>query len=458
MGIMGAQLSARRRLAFTALALTIACVALLIAATTGFAAGLAKGDVSLTLGADGKLKVVVVAVDDAGVPVVTTAKITCGTSTKAGSGAVVNDAAATAHKIVLPGVTGAVTKYYYDIVLTGNGVTLSLPGNGGRYAFTSPPGGADVALTIADFGDSGPVYNQEWRDARKMFAPIAQGIAAAKPNLVLGNGDYINTYSSDSTAEVDLKWENFFEVANIFSASAPTMLTVGNHEGLGDATAAVDPTTTTQQAWEFWNDFPGATGFYDRVYSFDFGKSVHVVMLNDNSYNAFGFAGDGQPGNSPMAQWLIADLKANTRPWVIVDFHQPLADPASWQFWSGTPASIPPGGPEEAARLQVFLAQQGVDIVVSGHMHYYKRHFQDGVTYVTEGGAGSYIGPITQTPWDQYDVAGYSEYGFTIFKYAPKTSTMALTNYIVRANGGANGNAVTTTVGDTATLADNPKH
>jgi len=454
---MGMHPSARGRLAFTAAVLAIVVVTLMIGAGAGYAAGLAKGDVSLTLGADGKLKVVVVGVDAAGVPVATTARIACGTSTKAGSGAVASDAAATAHKVVLPGVSTANSRYYYDIVLTGNGATLSLPGNGGRYAFTSPPGGADVALTIADFGDSGPVYNQEWRDARKMFLPVAQGIAAAKANLVLGNGDYINTYSSDSTAEVDLKWENYFAVANTFSASAPTMLTVGNHEGLGDSTA-MDPTTTTQQAWEFWNDFPGAPGFYDRVYSFDFGKSVHVVVLDDNTYNPLGFAGDGQPGNSPMAQWLIADLEANTRPWVIVDLHQPIADPASWQFWSGVPASIPPGGPEEQARLEAFLARQGVDIVVSGHMHYYKRHVQDGVTYVTEGGAGSYIGPITQTPWDQFDVAGYSEYGYTIFKYAPKTGTVALTSYIVRANGGANGKDVTTTVGDTATLVNNPKH
>jgi len=151
---MGMHPSARGRLAFTAAVLAIVVVTLMIGAGAGYAAGLAKGDVSLTLGADGKLKVVVVGVDAAGVPVATTARIACGTSTKAGSGAVASDAAATAHKVVLPGVSTANSRYYYDIVLTGNGATLSLPGNGGRYAFTSPPGGADVALTIADFGDS----------------------------------------------------------------------------------------------------------------------------------------------------------------------------------------------------------------------------------------------------------------------------------------------------------------
>jgi hypothetical protein len=88
--------------------------------------------------------------------------------------------------------------------------------------------------------------------------------------------------------------------------------------------------------------------------------------------------------------------------------------------------------PDEQARLEVFPAKQGVDIV-AGHMRYYMRHVQDGVTYVTKGGAGSYVGPITQTPWDQFDVTGYSEYGYTIFKYAPKTRTVALTSYIVRA-------------------------
>jgi len=138
---MGVHPSARGQLAFTASVLAIVVVTLMIGADARYAAGLAKGDVSLTLGAGGKLKLVV-GVDAAGVPVATTARIACATSPKAGSGAVASDAAATAHKVVLPGVSTANSRYYYDIVL-------------------------------ADFGESGPVYNQEWRDARKMFLPVA---------------------------------------------------------------------------------------------------------------------------------------------------------------------------------------------------------------------------------------------------------------------------------------------
>lgn len=430
-----------KRFVLVVVLLALTCLAM---SAPAFAVGLVKGDVSLTLGPSGQIKLVAAAVDENGVPVATTATITCGTSSRFGSGAVLTDPAATVHKVVLPGVSTPNTRFYYDITLTGNGLTLKLPSAKTRYSFLSPPGPL-TNFTIAIFGDTRP-NSPGQKEMPPIFGGISKAIAGSGSDLALGVGDY--TYIQywglvDTRAVIDQRYESFFGVENQIAGAMPTMLAVGNHE-------ALDEPGFPQgfDAWQSWFDFPG---YQNRYYSFDWAKNVHVAVL-DVSGGPLGFAGDGQPGNSAQAQWLIDDLKANTRPWVFVVFHSPVYDGENGDYWLASPNTSDPAGVAERDRLAAFFVKMGVDATFSGHMHQYRRHMQDGIAYITQGGGGAPLYAVGPGQADTNDAAYYADYGYSTVTFANKGATPTLRSYKVLDASG------TQTLGDIYTLKDNPKH
>jgi hypothetical protein len=395
------------------------------------------------VGANGRVKVVAVAVDTDGVPVPTTARITCGMSSTFGTGAVVVDSSANVHNMALPGVAAPNTRYFYDVTLTADSESVKLPSAKTRYSFLSPPGpGAD--FTIAVFGDTRP-HSPGQKEMPDIFGGICHDIAASRADLALGLGDY--TYiqywgNVDTRLMVDQRYESFFGVENEVSSTMPTMLGTGNHEALDEAgfPQALD-------AWLFWFDFPGPE---NRYYSFDWAKNVHVVVV-DETGGPLGFTGEGQPGNSAQAQWLIDDLEANTRPWVIVTDHVPLFHPEEGDYWASLWGSTDPAGVAERDRLAAFFDRMGVDAVFAGHQHQYCRHMQDGIAYVTQGGGGAPLYSTGPGQADPYDAVYYSEHGYSTVTFTGKGARAVLRSYKVLDAAG------TQTIGDLYTLQDNPK-
>ncbi len=112
---------------------------------------------------------------------------------------------------------------------------------------------------------------------------------------------------------------------------------------------------------------PGASGYFtywggaagqpgQGYYSFDIGKSWHLVALNGNC-DTVSCASD-----SDQVRWLRADLVAHPRPCVLAYWHQP-------RFSSGGEhGSDPSVGPFWEA-----LQEAGADIVLGGHEHNYER-------------------------------------------------------------------------------------
>jgi Calcineurin-like phosphoesterase len=420
----------------------VACACLAVAGPA-CAASFVKGDVSLTLRADGQVKVTVVAVDASGAPVPTTARITCGTSKVFGAGGVVTDASASVHKLALPGLATPNARYFYDVTLTANGETLKLPSATTRYSFLSPPGPA-ADFTISIFGDTRP-HSPGQKQMPAIFGGISKDIAASGSDLALGVGDYTyiqNWGSVDTRAMIDQRYEQFFGLENQVATAMPTMLATGNHEELGqpDFPQATD-------AWRFWFDFPGGE---NRYYSFDWGRNVHIVVF-DETGGPLGFAGDGESGNSAQAQWLIDDLEANARPWVIVVDHVPLFHPESGDYWASSWGSTDPLGVAERDRLAAFFDEMGVDAVFAGHQHQYCRHMQDGIAYVTQGGGGAPLYSTGPGQADAYDVVYYSEHGYSTLQFDNKGTTAVLRSYKVLDAAGAQ------TLGDSWTLQENPR-
>ncbi len=186
--------------------------------------------------------------------------------------------------------------------------------------------------------------------------------------FILHTGDVVM-----SGAEQD-DWNRYFEDSTpITDNNLSVYYAVGNHEyypyALGNGDYA--PRDTTLTAYHDNVDLPGN----ERFYSFDYNNQVHFVFINTEE------DWDGEfKITTEQSDWLVDDLSTNTIELVVAVYHRPSY-------------SIRDSGRVEDAReirgvLGPILEQYGVDLVFSGHDHYYYRTIRNNITYITEGGGG----------------------------------------------------------------------
>jgi hypothetical protein len=140
-----------------------------------------------------------------------------------------------------------------------------------------------------------------------------------------------------------------------------------------------------------------------------------VLNTNEPGYaEHIGFYGIGDARNSAQANWLVQALRAivGKRAWIIVALHHPLLDPKVGAAFATTAKT------ERDALVKLFR-DYGVDLVLQGDVHDYRRHRQtDGTDYVTEGMAGAPPYALSAAVLDSHDVktlassAGSPKYGY----------------------------------------------
>jgi 3',5'-cyclic AMP phosphodiesterase CpdA len=281
-----------------------------------------------------------------------------------------------------------------------------------------------------------------------IFTRVTTAMLARRGGLAIGLGDYIyakywyggQPAGPDSRAVLDRRYRAFRRNEGRLAASMPVLLAIGNHEGVDETLVGSSTPFPGTAAWQAAFELPSAPGAGERYYSCDWRKRVHVVVLFSTK-SGLGFAGPGQPGNSAQARWLIADLRRDHHPWTIVVLHHPLYDPRYGHAWFANPA--------ERDRLASFLWQKGVDLVVQGHDHLYRRHVQNGVPYITQGGAGAELSLAVLG--DANDVVRYSEWGFSEIELRDGYRQATLRAWIVEDDGSVR-------LGDRVALRRNPRH
>jgi Calcineurin-like phosphoesterase/Purple acid Phosphatase, N-terminal domain len=242
---------------------------------------------------------------------------------------------------------------------------------------TEPPGTHPVRFDV--FGDQGDCTH---------FAGacrVMDGIAADKPDFVLGVGDL--TYANDNGPDAWDLWSN--DIMRRYATWAPLMPTVGNHEyAKGDSLQNYKgrfalPTPSG-------NAPPQAQANGD-YYSFDYGP-VHLVALPEHYVNV------GK--NGEFMRWLRADLQAAcSNPairWRIAFTHRPF-------YSTGQRHGSDQGNQHYIAPT---LERYDLDLVFSGHEHEYERSLQmrdgkpvtknpdrwqqgAGTAYIVTGGGGA---------------------------------------------------------------------
>jgi hypothetical protein len=244
--------------------------------------------------------------------------------------------------------------------------------------------GATTPYKLLVWGDGRP-WTTSGTAVSTGFKVVSGSMRAQNADHAIADGDYVYLGANDSVATINAKYDAFF--ATYDKVGVKTDYAMGNHEAVGPN---------------------GRTVYYDRIHAQPGYYTVNdgpfdVIVLNTNVPGLdkrIGFYGVGDSRNSVQADWLVRQLTAitNKRAWIIVALHHPLLDPETDDPFATTAIA------ERNALVKLFHAY-GVDLVVQGDSHFYRRHHRtDGSSYVTEGMAGAPPVAASTTPIDGHDV------------------------------------------------------
>jgi len=189
------------------------------------------------------------------------------------------------------------------------------------------------------------------------------------PDLALHLGDAVEV--ADFCGEEDqFGWgTEFFRPGGPLFEQVPIFVAMGNHHYFSSG----DP-GYHQDYFSFPANSSPDPGDQDLWYSFDYGNA-HFTFINTNYYRV---GGAYWPG-STQYRWLEEDLKSSTATWKVACFHH--SPYASYH--------------RDATKLRRYLVplfeRYGVQIVFSGHNHFYEKSRKKGVYYIVTGGGG---GPL----------------------------------------------------------------
>ncbi len=286
-------------------------------------------------------------------------------STAVSEGTKLTTAGTYIHRIPLSGLTPETTYYYRFGDHSASFTTAANPGASFRFAW------------LADTRSGTAVHDA-----------IARFILAENPTFSLYGGDLCDDGS------YNVYKEQFFRTDQMaLAAKVPFFNATGNHEEWG---------TNTKAFMQAPESVSGNQGYY----SFDYGD-LHVVVMN---YMDPGGYAEG----SPQYNFIAADLTATKKVWKVVICHAP---------------GYAAGGHGEDINLIALatkiLEPAGVDLVISGHNHFYQRNFVNGVYHLVIGSAGAPLytpGPVNYP--EGYTQVSLQSYCWAIFDLTPASLQM----------------------------------
>jgi hypothetical protein len=225
------------------------------------------------------------------------------------------------------------------------------------------------------------------RTGSAVLDSVMTHIAAAHPLLGLfgGDTDEDGTYAS---------WKaQFFRPGMVsFGSHVPWVNTTGNHEGW----------TTNTQAF---THAPAGSPAQD-YFSFDCGD-LHVLVLDSQSPLT--------PG-SAQSVFAESDLSASRRTWKVVMVHIP-------GYCSG-------GHGENAdvkALTSAVFEKKGVDMLLTGHSHFYQHNLVNGIHHMVIGSAGA---PLYDPAIAAYTLKSVKQYNWAVCDVTPTSLHLFVFNEI----------------------------
>jgi len=242
--------------------------------------------------------------------------------------------------------------------------------------------------------NSGTDFRFAWMSDTQTGVTVHDAIALLilnkAPRFSLYGGDLCNRGKSYS------KYKNQFFRPNQLKLAAhvPFFNTTGNHEKWSKNTRA-------------FTQVPASASGNQGYYSFDYGD-LHVVVMN---YEDRG----GYKIGSPQYNFIVNDLKATTKPWKIVINHVPA-------YARGEHGE----NDDMIALTKNVFEPYGVDLVVSGHNHFYQRNFVNGIYHLIIGSAGAEL--YNPAPVGGYTQVSLKSYCWAIFDLKPTSLKIHIYN------------------------------
>ena len=245
------------------------------------------------------------------------------------------------HELRLTGLLPE-TRYFYRVE-SGGIMSESL-------SFRTAPAAGAERWRLAVYGDS--------RSFPDRHRQVAELVARFHPDLVVHTGDQVTR----GTQRPQWKQQFFDPAANLFSR-VPVVTSLGNHE---------------EQAGNYF-DYLALPG-NEHYFSLDFGNA-HIVVLDSNIWGS-------SARETDQFKWLAEDLaRPRTAKWTFVAFHHPLFSAHDRRGinrarWDWCP----------------LFEQGGVDLVLTGHDHFYYRSWpigslladgSRGIRHITTAGGGA---------------------------------------------------------------------
>ena len=254
------------------------------------------------------------------------------------------------HKIRLTGLK-ANSAYYYQ---ARQGKSKS---DGSIFHTAVEPGTSFRIIFMADFRTNTSIHDK----IAKLAAATYPQVAIYGGDLCV-NGDYIS-------------WKKEFFRSNELDliSKVPFFNATGNHEGNGPNTVA------------FLRN-PESESKSQQYYSFDYGD-LHVLVLNTEI--------DLKPG-SPQYEFAKEDLTAAATSWKIVVSHSPA-------YCAG-------GHGEDTAMVRMtkeLFEPNHVDLVLSGHSHFYQHNLVNGIHHLVIGSVGAPLYTPEKAPYTQVTMKDY---------------------------------------------------
>ena len=273
----------------------------------------------------------------------------------------------TEHEIRLTGLA-ADTTYYYSI---GSSSTTLAQGN--DYFFVTPPVGAKPTR-IWVIGDSGTA-NSNAAAVRDAYLNYTGG---QYTDLWLMLGD--NAYGEGTDSQYQ---DAVFDMYPSLLRQTVLWPTLGNHDGHTASSSSQTGPYYDIFALPVMGEAGGTASGTEAYYAFDYGN-IHLVCLN--SYDV------DRSTSGAMLTWLENDLANNTKDWILAFWHHP-------PYTKGSHSSDSEGALIDMRENALpILEDYGVDLVLSGHSHSYKRSiFVDGhyghsstlgSSMIVDGGSG----------------------------------------------------------------------
>ncbi|GIU11999.1 MULTISPECIES: PKD domain-containing protein [unclassified Shewanella] len=280
-----------------------------------------------------------------------TSQVHFGTQLNALNQTITSTELTTSHIVQLDNLS-PLTRYYYAV---GDQEAILSGDDSETFFETSPTQGTATPTRIWILGDPGRAGTDPTTDGQRIVRDgYYQFSKGAYTDFWMMLGD--NAYNDGTIQE----YQNavFNQYPKMLKQS-PLWPIMGNHD---NRTAKVE---TGEGGYYDLFSMPknaeagGVASGQEAYFSFDYGN-IHIVVLNSSDREHYELAGS-------MDEWLKEDLASTDAEWVIAVFHHPVYGK------SGHDSDTEYNMIKMRENFSPILEEHGVDLVMSGHNHFYTR-------------------------------------------------------------------------------------